>query len=273
MPKAPGLGVVPPIPADPKAPAPAPAAAAPPARRRHEHRFGEHEAGQILERAADLQRVAADTRRMSLGELVEAADAAGIEAVHVWRAATELCMRQARRDRASPWIGGPRTILIELTLDGEIPVPAYEYVIEAIRRHTGELGVASLIGRSLTWVALPDHGRARAGWARTISLTVVPRAGRTRIRIEEKLDQLVQAMFGGLLGGLGGGGSMLAIGTLAWTGAGLLIPLGVGACVSATWMMARRIFRQRVAARETELHGALQAIVDIAEDYVQRSRR
>lgn len=266
MPKAPGLGVVPPIPPDSAAQVQAPP-------RRREHRFQEQEAGQILERAADLQRQATDTRRMTLGELVEAADAAGIEAVHVWRAATELCMRQARRDRASPWIGGPRTILIELTLDGEIPVPAYEYVIEAIRRHTGELGVASLIGRSLTWVALPDHGRARAGWARTISLTVVPRAGRTRIRIEEKLDQLVQAMFGGLLGGLGTAGSVLAIGGLALGGAALLIPLGIAASVSSAFIAARQTYRHRVAAREIELHGALQAIVDIAEDYVQRKQR
>ncbi|MFV8753781.1 hypothetical protein ACNOYE_24825 [Nannocystaceae bacterium ST9] len=240
--------------------------------RRHEHRFQENEAAQILERAADLQRQASDVRRMSLGELVEAADSAGIEPVHVRRAAAELVMRQARRDRASPWIGGPRTILIELTLEGEIPVPAYEYVIEAVRRHTGELGVASLIGRSLTWVALPVHGRARPGWARTISLTVVPRSGRTRIRIEEKLDQLVQAMFGGLFGGVGAAGSLVPLVPLVAIGGPAMIPLGMGLWLSGVWMLARRIFRQRVAARELELHGALQAIVDIAEDYVERRK-
>jgi len=238
--------------------------------RRHEHRFQETEAVQILERAADLQRQASDVRRMSLGELVESADAAGIEPVHVRRAAAELCMRQARRDRSSPWIGGPRTILIELTLDGEIPVPAYEYVIEAVRRHTGELGMASLIGRSLTWVALPVHGRARSGWSRTISLTVVPRSGRTRIRIEEKLDQLVHAMFGGLLGGVGGAGSLVSIIPLAIVGGAAMIPVGMGLWFTGVWMLSRRVFRQRVASRELELHGALQAIVDIAEDYVRR---
>lgn len=238
--------------------------------RRHEHRFQENEAAQILERAADLQRQASDVRRMSLGELVETADSVGIEPVHVRRAAAELCMRQARRDRASPLLGGPRTILIELTLDGEIPVPAYEYVIEAVRRHTGELGVASLIGRSLTWIALPDHSRARPGWARTISLTVVPRSGRTRIRIEEKLDQLVHALFGGLVGGLGAAGSLAPIIPLLAIGGAALIPLSVGLWLSGVWVLARRIYRQRVAARERELHGALQAIVDIAEDYVER---
>jgi hypothetical protein len=241
--------------------------------RRHEHRFQENEAALILERAADLQRQASDSRRMSLGELVETADSVGIEPVHVRRAAAELCMRQARRDRASPLLGGPRTILIELTLDGEIPVPAYEYVIEAVRRHTGELGVASLIGRSLTWIALPDHSRARPGWARTISLTVVPRSGRTRIRIEEKLDQLVHALFGGLVGGLGAAGSLAPIIPLLAIGGAALIPFSVGLWLSGVWVLARRIYRQRVASRERELHGALQAIVDIAEDYVERQNR
>jgi hypothetical protein len=205
---------------------------------------------------------------MTVEELEEAAASAGIEAVFVRRAADELGLRRARRDRMSPTLGGPRTILYEVTLEGEIPVRAYEYVIEAVRRQTGELGVASLIGRSLTWTALPTHSRAGAGWSRTIALTIVPRAGRTRIRIEEKLDQLVKGVFGTVVGAFAGGGTALSIAPLIAFGLPSLIPVCLGLCAGGFWMLARRIYARRVAARERELQLALQAILEIAEDYM-----
>lgn len=240
----------------------------PPPGRRYELRFAEPEAAQILERAAELQRQANDATRMTVSELEEAASSAGIAPLYVRRAAAELALRQARRDRISPSLGGPRTILLEVTLDGEIPVPAYEFVIEAVRRHTGELGVASLIGRSLTWTAHPSHSRAGPAWSRTIAVTIVPRAGRTRIRIEEKLDQLVRSVFGTVLGGVGGGGCLLPMIPLAIVGVPGLIPLGVGLWLTGFWALGRKVYRSRVQARERELHGALQAILDIAEDYL-----
>lgn len=240
------------------------------AHRRHEIKYAESEAAQILERAAELQRLANDPSRMTIAELEDAAASAGIAPIHVRRAAGELTLRRARRDRDSPGLGGPRTILIEVTLEGEIPVRAYEYVIEAIRRHTGELGVASLIGRSLTWMAHPSHSRAGPGRARMIAVTIVPQAGRTRIRIEEKLDLLIRGVFGRLVGGLGGGGTVLPIVPLVMLGSPALIPLGAGAWLAGAWVLGRKLYRTRVAAREQELHGALQSILDIAEDYMAR---
>lgn len=239
---------------------------------RYEHRFAEPEASSILNRAAELQREAQDVRRMTVAELEDAAAAAGIEQVYVRRAAAELSLRQARRDRFSPTIGGPRTIVLEVTLDGEIPVPAYEYVIEAVRRHTGELGVASLIGRSLTWTALPGHSRAGPAWSRTIAVTIVPRGGRTRIRIEEKLDQLVKSVFATSLGGIGGSSSLVPMLSLALLGLPGLIPLGVGLWLGGAWAIARAIYRARVAAREQELYAALQSITEIAEDSMAQRR-
>lgn len=238
-----------------------------PLARRYEHRFAESDASLILDRAADLQRQAHDLRRMTVAELEDAASSAGIDPIYVRRAAAELCLRQARRDRISPLLGGPRTILLEITLDGEIPVPAYEHVIEAVRRHTGELGVASLIGRSLTWTALPAHSRAGPGWSRSISLTIVPREGRTRIRIEEKLDQLVKNVFGTVVGAVGGAGALVPVIPLAVFGLAGLIPLGLGLWLGGAWGLGRRLYRTRVAARERELHLTLSTIVEIAEDY------
>lgn len=235
---------------------------------RYVHRYPEPEATLILKRAAELQRQADDARRMTVGELEEAACSAGINPIYVRRAAAELTLRQSRRDRISPTVGGPRTILFEVTLDGEIPVPAYEYVIEAVRRHTGELGVASLIGRSLTWTTHPSHSRAGPGWSRTIALTIVPRSGRTRIRIEEKLDQLVRSVFGTVLGGVGGGGAIVPIIPLALFGLPGLIPLGMGLWVASAWSLGRTVYRRRVETRELELHGALQSILEIAQDYI-----
>jgi hypothetical protein len=233
----------------------------------YEHRFAESEATSILKRAADLQREADDLRRMSGAELEDAAASAGIAAIHVRRATAEHQLQLARRDRASPALGGPRTILLEITLDGEIPVPAYEHVIEALRRHTGELGVASLIGRSLTWTALPGHGHAGPGWSRTIAMTIVPRAGRTRIRIEEKLDHLVRRVFMTSLLSVGGPAAALPILALALVGLPALIPVGVGLWFGGAWAIARRVYQARVATRERELHAGLHAITEIAEDY------
>ena len=239
---------------------------------RYEHRFAEPEAASILQRAAELQRQANDVRRMTVGELEEAAASAGIEPVYVRRAAAELSLRQARRDRFSAAIGGPRTLLFEVTIDGEIPVPAYEHVIEAVRRQTGELGVASLIGRSLTWTALPGHSRAGPGWSRTIAVTIVPRAGRTRIRIEEKLDQLVRSVFGSSMLGIGGTTTLIPVLALAMLGLPGLIPIGAGLWLGGAWSLARKTYRERVAARAQELAGTLQSIMEIAEDYLARRR-
>lgn len=239
---------------------------------RYEHRFAESEATSILQRAAELQRQSEDLRRMSMTELEDAAASAGIAPAYVRRAAAEFDLQLARRDRASPALGGPRTILLEITLDGEIPVPAYEHIIEAVRRHTGELGVASLIGRSLTWTALPGHSRAGPAWSRTIAMTIVPRGGRTRIRIEEKLDQLVRNVFLTALLGIGGSGSTLPIFAFALIGLPALIPAGLGLWFGGAWVIARRVYQGRVASRERELHAALQAITEIAEDYLAQRR-
>lgn len=237
---------------------------------RFQYRFPQPEASRILERAAELQRQSHDASRMTVAELEEVGASAGIESIYVRRAAFELSLRQARRDRESPLLGGPRTILIEVTLDGEMPVPAYEYVIEAVRRHTGELGVASLIGRSLTWSAHPSHTRGGPAWSRSIAVTIVPRAGRTCIRIEEKLDQLVRAVFGGMVGGVGGAGSLLpALGFALLGSSPMLLPFGVGAWVCSWWQLGRKTYQARVRARERELHAALEAIVDIAADYTR----
>lgn len=237
----------------------------------HDPRFQESEAAQILERAAELQRLASDARRMSVGELEEAAAVAGIDASFVRRAAGEMALRQAGRERATPTLGAPRTLVLEVVLDGEIPVRAYEYVIEAIRRHTGELGVASLIGRSLTWTALPKHGPAGPRWSRTIALTVVPHGGRTRVRIEEKLDHLVRGVFGAAAGS-GSGGALLSTLPLAALSTSLALalalPLTAAACVGA-WIVARQVYRARVDARARELDGAMQAISTIAQSYAK----
>ena len=229
----------------------------------------EPDAALILERAAELQRHASDTRRMSIAELEEAAASAGISPVHVRRAAYELSLRRARRDRSSKLLGGPRTILIEVALEGEIPVVAYEYVIEALRRHTGELGVASLIGRSLTWSAHPSHSRGSQLWARSIALTIVPRGGRTCIRIEEKLDLLVRGVFGSILGGVGAGGGAAPSLGLGLLGFPALAVVGLGAWSLGCWALARRAYRGRVALRERQLHGALEAIIDIAGESIR----
>src|SRR5690606_36291092 len=173
-----------------------------------------------------------------------------------------------RLDAVSPCLAGPGAILVDTALDGEVPVACYAYVIEAVRRHPAELGVASLIGRSLTWTAMPAHSRAGPGWSRTISVTIVPREGRTRIRIEEKLDQLVKNVFGTIVGAVGGAGALVPVIPLAVFGLAGLIPLGLGLWVGGARGLGRKLYRTRVASRERGLPLTVQAILGSAEDYM-----
>ena len=168
-------------------------------------RFNEKEVAAIIKRASELQQVESpseSTTGMSLAELEQIAREAGLDPALVRRAASDLDTRVTDR-QPSAFLGAPTALVLERTIEGELPADEYEALVLEIQRELGGVGSASTFGRSLQWT-MRGVDRRRVS-SRTVQVTVTPRNGRTTIRIEEPVGQLAGGLFGGLMGGLGAG--------------------------------------------------------------------
>jgi hypothetical protein len=206
-------------------------------------RYNEKEVAEIIKRASELQQIestAESTTGMSLAELEQVAREAGLDPALVRRAASDLDTRVSDR-KPSPFIGAPTNLVLERTIDGEIPVDEYETVVLEIQRELEGVGQASTLGRSLVWT-MQGVSRRRAA-TQTVQVTVTPRNGRTTIRMEEPLGHLAGGLFGGLMGGLGGGTSGIAMGIGMGVFHSAPVAVGlIGGMVSASYLIARTIF-------------------------------
>jgi hypothetical protein len=234
---------------------------------RDQVRWGEREVSLILKRALELQHE--DERQAprsleraagaSLAELEEIAHEVGIEPALVRRAAAEL-EAQPRPVEVSRWTGGPRRIVFERVLRGEAPQAAIETLVGVVQEALGQHGQPSMVGRTFSWTSLASTGR-RVSAGRQLTISVVPRAGVTTIRLEEQLA--AGGVFGPLVGGVGGGSSGVAMG------------IGLGALHSpllaaAIWVFsagsayagARMLYRRTVRKRTAELQGLLGRITE-----------
>ncbi|NIN71902.1 MAG: hypothetical protein GTO46_08230 [Gemmatimonadetes bacterium] len=159
-----------------------------PAERRR--RYGEEEVGLILKRAAELQRQepagSGEGGGLTLAELEEIAAEAGIDPRHLQRAAQEVDSLAVplHGEGADRLIGAPLVLKFERSLPGELPEDRFESLLPNIQDAVEGYGQPSLLGR-------------------------------TRIRIEERSSQLATQLFGGIVGGVGGGGSEFCV--TSWT--------------------------------------------------------
>ncbi|MFW6040124.1 MAG: hypothetical protein ACOC9N_03510, partial [Gemmatimonadota bacterium] len=108
----------------------------------------------ILERASELQRAepsAADPGGLTLTELTEIAREAGIDPELLRRAASELRGRTPAATLGTRLAGAPFSILVERTVDGELPSDRFDALVPRIQRAAKGQGTASAVGRTLTW--------------------------------------------------------------------------------------------------------------------------
>src|SRR5207302_10732136 len=98
-------------------------------------------------------------------------------------------------------LGGPRTLLCERGVDGEVPDSEWLGMVDEIRRALNNVGQVSQFGRSFSWVAT-----RRGASQRDLEVAVSVRGGHTRIAIRENLASLIGGIYGGIGGGMGGGG-------------------------------------------------------------------
>jgi len=149
--------------------------------------------------------------------------------------------------RKNFWVGAPTTIIYEIEVPTEVKPASFEILVNMIQRALGDPGHVSTLGRSLHFALVHQQRR--------LQISIVPRGGRTTIRVDERLQPVIGGLFGGIVGGGGGG-----------IGGGLALPLGIalthsplagfgafGATALAAYLTARGIFRRIRENREREL--------------------
>jgi serine/threonine protein kinase len=214
----------------------------------------------------DVSRDAARTSGHRATNVRDAAVEAGISAKYVDRAMIEHGLAETNApvpvsDHSRPgnaFIGAPTRLDFEIVLAGEMPESDFDLLVEVIRQATGEAGQITTVGRSFSWQGDPRKNN--------IQVSVLPRAGKTRIRVSDTLGAAAGGIFGGLIGGVGGGtlpvwlGMGLKMGDfgagmLAWTATTALTYLasrGLFALHSRSRAGAVRALSERLAAQARE---------------------
>ncbi len=231
-------------------------------------RYSEKQAGEILRRAAGMQRAepsAADPSGFSLAELEDVAREAGIDPALVRRAASEVEASRAH-GFGDALAGSPTTIRLEAHLAGEFPAERFDELVPIIQTSTSWQGHAGVVGRTLTWSARADSN--------TSSLQVFVSAGdgRSLIRIEERLGGLAGGLFGGLIGGIGGGAGAALGGSLGTAAGSLVVGFAIpAALIVGSFFMARAIFAAHSRTERRKLQDLLDQLTAHARTAIDQT--
>ncbi len=245
---------------------------------RERPRFDESQVRNIVARASELEATAMTADgSLTLGGIQRLAAEVGIPPQHVDRAARELrpeasagSSRLSEPFGGAPLSGEPR-IVVQRWLDSDVPEDEYAAIVDEVRMTVGNVGQASTLGRSLAWRTTTNPGQIGRG----VSLLVTPSQGRTRLRIEETLKNLMGGYFGAIMGGgtavIVPGSIGVAIGAL---GMPLLVPVFLLAGYGATWGVARHFYLKAYRKRLEELEALADRLVDhLVESRDRQDRR
>ncbi|NNG16854.1 MAG: serine/threonine protein kinase, partial [Gemmatimonadales bacterium] len=225
-------------------------------------RYSRTEVDRIVGHAADLQATRpTQSDALTLGTVQQIAADVGIPPEHVRSAARALEPRPQRPPaQPSKFLGGPTTLDVEYTLEGEVAESEYLTLVEDIRTTLGVVGNVSTLGTSMTW-----NSAGMGNTSRDVTVAITSRGGGTRLRVTERLKNLAGGLFGGIMGGVGGGGMGLAMGIGMGVfdspaAAVLLVLTNVG----FSYVLARTIFRSTSRKRS----GELQRLADRLAAYI-----
>lgn len=241
------------------------------------------------------------TNGFRLEHVRQAAVEAGISAPYVTLALDELLRRGARiapRENALPLpalgpppsaplrvndvrslspprsglAGAPMSLVYEVEVAGQLSPDDFDVIAQTIRANIGEAGVATALGRTLTWSLAGLQNQRR------LHVSVTAAGGKTHIRAEERMGQYAGGIFGGIIGGggLGAGGVVGGL-TAAATHSPMAIFPAAGV-VLAAYLLARTVFSHTVHQRAWELEGlmarlAAQVTDLVAEDQARKNLR
>jgi hypothetical protein len=124
-----------------------------------------------------------------------------------------------------------------------------------VQRTLGGVGFVSKVGRTRTWTLAQPGARPHA---RAVSIFATIQQGKTVLRAEESLSQLAGALFGGIVGGAGGGttGLWMAIGMGAMHSPVAAVGLVLMGLVGS-YSLARSLFVRAYRKRSEELQDLL----------------
>jgi tRNA A-37 threonylcarbamoyl transferase component Bud32 len=226
-------------------------------------RYSEPQVEAIVGRAAALEATRPTGDGMTLGGIERLAAEVGIPPEHVRQAARDVGRPELPAPKVNPLLGSPTHIVLERVVDGQVPESEYALLVEEMRMATNNLGAVSTLGRSLAWRMVVSPG----GTGRDVQVTVSPRGGKTRIRVEERMNPIAGALFGGIVGGWGGGGTGMALGiglgaleSVAAAVAMLVFNLG------GSYTLARTLFRNAHRKRLGELTGLIDRLAEHCAD-------
>jgi serine/threonine-protein kinase len=222
----------------------------------------------------------ADGERRSLtsgyrfDDVRRAAIEAGISEHHVSRAAADLGLAPAPKDEpgppalikdqsppGSPWAGRPMAIVFEAQVSGELPESELDILVDIIRRRVGDAGQVGTLGRSVSWSSTSPRRR--------VQVAIMPRAGKTTIRVDERLSMLAGGLFGGIVGGVGGGSGGLAIGIGVGALHSAAAVVGIwGVALAGSYLLARTIYVAQARSRERELRALIEELASQARDSI-----
>lgn len=153
-------------------------------------RLSDAQVREIIGRAAVLQAAQpTEAGALSIGAVEQIAAEVGIPPEHVRQAVQELEQRSvpAPVAQATPAPGllevRRDTLMIERTIEREVPESALETMVEEIQATLSMVGHVSTLGKTLTW-----SPAAPGTEGRRVVVTITREAGQTRIHIEERLE-------------------------------------------------------------------------------------
>jgi serine/threonine-protein kinase len=197
-----------------------------------------------------------------VGEVVAAAAEAGIDERYVEHALVEKGLaakpaaresRTFRSERRAMWgtasIDIMPDVVLEAELGGELPAADVERLVNLLRDHTGTMGQTIASTRELAWLA---HD-----WQSRLTVSVVPREGRTTITLKRTMRGIAGAI---VLGSVAIGGALgMVAGMLAEEivrhSDELAFLVGIAATVTFAFAAGRLLVRhyRRQAAKHLDL--------------------
>jgi serine/threonine-protein kinase len=155
-----------------------------------------------------------------------------------------IAVKDGPTQPVNPFLGTATRIVVEATIDGEIPERDYDLVLDIIRREIGEVGQIGSVGRTFSWSVSNQN--------RKLQISVMPRGGRTTVRIDEQLGNIAGGVFGGIMGGGGGGLGGAVMGMVIGGTHQPLLGLAAWLATIATSFGAARFTLGRIARSKQE---------------------
>ena len=252
------------------------------------------EAQQIWRRAAELQALtgveprpapilgardedldASRTSGYRITDVKDAALEAGIAEKYVTHALVEHGVSSAQVTAVQPIAvvdrgadesaisGGRGYLEYELVVDGEMPEADFDLLLDIIRHGVKEPGSVAAVGRSFAWQSDP---RRSPGW-----MTVLPRGGKTTIRVSENLRSTYGGLFGVLVGGIGAGTATIFLGIGIKTHDPILAISMWLSTITLGYASARGLFGRASRARDKELKALAESLANQARESISQA--